>query len=88
MIVFPDFRGLAGIDTLREVIGAALAFVLVVSVLMLVISAVAWGIGSWMGSPQNATRGKIGVLVSVGGALMAGAAMTIVNVLIAYGYAL
>lgn len=85
MNVFPDFSSLTGLDSLREVVGAALMFVLVVSVLMLVISAVSWGVGVWSGSPQVSTKGRIGVLVSLGGALMAGAAMTIVNVLLDYG---
>ncbi|QIM18694.1 hypothetical protein G7066_08865 [Leucobacter coleopterorum] len=85
MNVFPDFGSITGLHSLREVVGAALMFVLVVSVLMLVISAVAWGIGTWSGSPQVSTKGRVGVLVSLGGALMAGAAMTIVNVLINYG---
>ena len=84
MIVFPDF-GTLGIDTLEDVIGAALMFVLVVSVLMLIISAVSWAIGTWGGNPQTAARGRVGVLVSLGGAAMAGAAITIVNVLLSYG---
>lgn len=88
MIVFPDFGSLTGLDTLREVVGAALMFVLVVSVLMVVVSAVAWGVGSWSGNPQTSARGRVGVLVALGGALMAGAGMTIVNTLIAYGFTL
>lgn len=88
MNVFPDFSGLFGISTLQEVVGAAIMFVLVVSVLMLVICAVAWGVASSTGNPQTATRGRIGVLVSLGGALMAGAAMSIVNTLISYGQTL
>ncbi|QBE48278.1 DUF6112 family protein [Leucobacter triazinivorans] len=88
MIVFPDFSGLTGISTLQEVVGAALMFVLIVSVLMLVVSAVAWGVASSAGNPQTAARGRVGVLVSLGGALMSGAAMTIVNTLISYGQTL
>lgn len=84
MIVFPDF-GTLGIGTLEDVIGAALMLVLVVSVLMLIISATSWAIGTWGGNSQTASRGRIGVLVSLGGALMAGATISIVNVLLNYG---
>ncbi|GAB2548102.1 DUF6112 family protein [Leucobacter ruminantium] len=85
MNVFPDFGSLSGLNSLREVIGAALTFVLIVSVLMTVVSATAWGIGAWNGNPQTAARGRVGVLVALGGALCAGAAMAIVNTLIGYG---
>ena len=88
MNVFPDFGSLTGIDSLQDAVGAALMFVLIVSVLMLVVSAIAWGIGTGAGNPQTAARGCVGVLVSLGGALMAGAAMTLVNLLIVYGDAL
>mgnify|MGYP003459168509 CR=1 FL=1 len=88
MNVYPAFGGLTGIDTLQEGVGAAIMFVVVVSVLMLIVSSVAWGVGTWMGNPQTAARGRIGVLVSLGGALMAGAAMTLVILLITYGDAL
>lgn len=40
MDVFPDFDGLAGIDDLREVVGALLMFALVIAVLMLIVSAI------------------------------------------------
>ena len=87
MTVFPDFGSL-DLGGIEDVIGAALMFVLIVSVLMLVVSAIAWGIGTGAGNPQTAARGRVGVLVSLGGALMAGAAMTLVNLLIVYGDAL
>lgn len=87
MNVFPDFDAL-DLGTLENVIGAALMFVLVVSVLMLLISAVAWASGTWGGNPQTATKGRVGVLVSLGGALMAGAAIAIANVFLGYGSAL
>lgn len=84
MTVFPDFGSL-DLGGIEDVIGAALMFVLIVSVLMLVVSAVAWGVGAWNGAPGTATKGRIGVLVSLGGALMAGAAVTLVNTFLDYG---
>lgn len=84
MSVFPDFGSL-DLGGLEEVIGAALMFVLIVSALMFIISSVAWAIGTWGGNPNTAMRGRVGVLVSLGGALMAGAAVAIVNLFLSYG---
>lgn len=84
MNVFPDFGSL-DLGDLEEVIGAALMFVLIVSALMFIISSVAWAMGAWGGNPNTAMRGRVGVLVSLGGALMAGAAVAIVNLFLSYG---
>lgn len=84
MNVFPDFGSLDP-GSLEDAIGAALMIVLVVSVLMFIVSAVAWAAGTWGGNPQTAMRGRVGVFVSLGGAVMAGAAVAITNMFLTYG---
>ena len=79
MNVFPDFDGLGGIGDLRAVIGALLTFVLIVAVLMLIVSAIVWGFGANSSNPHLASRGKIGVLVSCGAAVICGASVTLIN---------
>ena len=79
MGVFPDFDGLGGIGDLRAVVGALLTFVLIVAVLMLIVSAIIWAYGSNSSNPHLAGRGKIGVLVSCGAAVVCGAAVTLIN---------
>ena len=79
MNVFPDFDGLGGIGDLRAVIGALLTFVLIVAVLMLIVSAIVWGFGANSSNPHLAGRGKIGVLVSCGAAVICGASVTLIN---------
>ncbi|MGP9695123.1 DUF6112 family protein [Brachybacterium sp. AOP25-B2-12] len=85
MDVFPDFEGLSGIDGLREIAGALLMFVLVIAVLMLLVSAICWAIAAATGNYSGAAKGRIGVLVSLGGAILAGAGVTWLNWLIALG---
>ena len=79
MGVFPDFDGLGGIGDLRAVVGALLTFVLIVAVLMLIVSAIVWGFGANSSNPHLASRGKIGVLVSCGAAVICGASVTLIN---------
>lgn len=38
-----------------------------------------WGFGSNSSSPHLASRGKVGVLVSCGAAVLCGAAVTVIN---------
>lgn len=85
MGVFPDFDGLSGIGELREIAGALLLFVLVVAVLMVIVSAIAWAIGSSNGNFQMAGRGRVGVLVSLGAAILAGGLVAWLNWLIGVG---
>lgn len=85
MNVFPDFEGLSGIAELREVVGALLTFVLVIAVLMLIVSAIIWGVASSNGNQASAAKGRTGVLVCLGAAILAGGAMTWMNWLIELG---
>ena len=85
MGVFPDFDGLGGIGDLRAVVGALLTFVLIVAVLMLIVSAIVWAIASAHGNYSTASKSRVGVLVSVGAAALAGAGVAWMNWLIALG---
>lgn len=85
MDVFPDFDGLGGIGDLKQVIGALLTIVLIVAVLMVIVSAICWAFGASHGNPALASKGKVGVLVGVGAAALAGAGVAWVNWLIALG---
>ena len=85
MSVFPDFDGLGGIGDLRAVVGALLTFVLIVAVLMLIVSAIAWAIATAHGNYATASKGRTGVLVSLGAAVLAGAGVTWMNWLLNLG---
>ncbi len=85
MDVFPDFDGLAGIDDLRQVIGALLMFVLIISVLMLIVSAIIWAIAAAGGNYSAAGKGRTGVLVALGTAVLAGGGVAWMNWLIDLG---
>ncbi|MGB3374918.1 MAG: DUF6112 family protein [Microbacterium sp.] len=85
MDVFPDFDGLGGIGDLKQVIGALLTIVLIVAVLMIIVSAICWAFGASHGNPALASKGRVGVLVGIGAAALAGAGVAWVNWLIALG---
>lgn len=77
--ISPNETGLPGIASLRTVVGAAMTMGLVLSVLALIISAIIWGFGTNSSNPHLAGRGKLGVLVSCGAAVICGASVTLVN---------
>ena len=85
MGVFPDFDGLGGIGDLRAVVGALLTFVLIVAVLMLIVSAIVWAIAAANGNHAIASKGRTGVLVALGAAVLAGGGVAWMNWLIALG---
>ena len=85
MEVFPDFDGLGGIGDLKQVIGALLTIVLIVAVLMVIVSSICWAFGASHGNPALASKGRVGVLVGIGAAALAGAGVAWVNWLIALG---
>ena len=60
-------------------VGAAMTVGLILAVLALIISAVVWGYGANSSNPHLASRGKVGVLVSCGAAIICGASVTLVN---------
>jgi len=75
----PNTDGLPGIEQLRVIVGAAMTVGLILAVLALIIAAVVWGYGANSSNPHLASRGKIGVLVSCGAAIICGASVTLVN---------
>ncbi len=75
----PNTSGLPGIAQLRTIVGAVMTVGLILSVLALIISAIIWGFGANSSNPHLASRGKTGVLVSCGAALICGAAVTLIN---------
>ena len=77
--ITPNDSGLPGIASLRTIVGAVMTIGLVLSVLALIISAVVWGFGSNSSNPHLAGRGKTGVLVACGAAVITGASVTLTN---------
>lgn len=77
--VTPNGTGLPGIEQLRTIVGAVMTIGLILAVLALIVAAILWGLGSNSSNPHLASRGKIGVLVSCGAAIICGAAVTLVN---------
>ncbi|MGO1514535.1 MAG: DUF6112 family protein [Micrococcaceae bacterium] len=77
--ISPNDSGLPGIAALRTVVGAVMTIGLILSVLALIISAVVWGFGSNSSNPHLASRGKVGVLISCGAAIITGASVTLIN---------
>lgn len=77
--ITPNDSGLPGIAQLRTIVGAVMTVGLILSVLALIISAIVWGFGANSSNPHLASRGKVGVLVSCGAAVLCGAAVTLIN---------
>jgi hypothetical protein len=75
----PNSEGLPGIEALRTIVGATMTIGLILSVLALIVSAIIWAYGSNSSNPHLSGRGKIGVLVSCGAAIVCGASVTLIN---------
>lgn len=85
MDIFPDFGAVGGAAELKAVVGALLTFVLIISVLMMITSAVAWALASASGNFQVATRARTGLWVACGAAALAGVGVAWVNFLLNVG---
>lgn len=85
MNVFPDFDAVDGATGFASAIGALLMFVLVTAVLMIIVCAIAWGVCAATGNYQGATKARVGCLVAVGAAALAGAGVAWANFLLAVG---
>ena len=77
--ISPNSNGLPGIGQLRDVVGASMTVGLILAVLALIISAIVWALGANSSNPHLAGRGKLGVLVGLGAAIITGASVTLVN---------
>ena len=75
----PNSNGLPGISQLKNIVGASMTVGLILAVLGLVISAVVWALGANSSNPHLAGRGKLGVLVGLGAAIVTGASVALVN---------
>lgn len=87
-MVGPDFGAVGGSSQLRSIIGALLTYGLVVAVLMVIVCAATWAIGSANGSWQTASKAKVGLLVALGGAVLTGGALAWANWLLGVGASL
>ncbi len=81
----PDFGAVGGSSELRRMVGALLTYGLLVAVLMLIVCAAGWAIGSANGSWQTASKAKTGVLVALFGAVLTGGALAWANWLLDVG---
>ena len=77
--ISPNSNGLPGIQQLKSIVGASMTIGLILAVLALIISAIVWALGSNSSNPHLAGRGKLGVLVALGAAIVCGASVTLVN---------
>jgi len=77
--VTPNNDGLPGVNAALKIVGALLTFGLIAAVAGIAIGAMTWAIGTHGSNPHYASRGKSGVLVSAGAAILVGSAVTIVN---------
>ena len=75
----PNSNGLPGIGQLRGIVGASLTGGLIRAGLARSISAVVWALGANSSNPHLAGRGKLGVLVGLGAAIITGASVALVN---------
>lgn len=77
--VSPNSNGLPGLPEVRILAGSTVTFALVTCVVALVLSAAAWALGAINGNPHVAGKGRIGVLSSVGAAILIGSANSLIR---------
>jgi hypothetical protein len=77
--IHPNTNGLPGIAALESIVGAMLTFGLIAAVAGIAVSAIAWAFGANSSNPHIAGKGKNGVLVAGGAAMLIGAANTLVT---------
>ncbi len=77
--ISPNSNGLPGITALQKIVGAVMTVGLILSVLALIVAAVVWAFGSHSANPHLATRGKAGVLIACGAAIITGGAVAFIN---------
>ena len=77
--IAPNTNGLPGIAALQSVVGALMTVGLICAVLGVIVSAIVWALGANSSNPQLAGRGKTGVLVALGAAIICGASVAAVN---------
>lgn len=75
----PNSNGLPGIGQLSKIVGASMTIGLILAVLALIMSAVVWAMGANSSNPHLAGRGKLGVVIALGAAIVTGASVALVN---------
>ncbi len=75
----PNSDGLPGIGQLRGIVGAPINAGRMHALHAQIISAVVWALGANSSNPHLAGRGKLGVLVGLGAAIITGASVALVN---------
>lgn len=83
--ITPNDDGLPGITQLREIVGAMMTVGLILAVLAILIAAIVWAFGANSSNPHLASRGKTGVLIGLGAALICGASVAAVEFFWAVG---
>ena len=83
--VGPNFGAVSSASGLYSIVGALLAYGLIIAVLLLVISAATWAIASSSGSWHAAQKAKVGMAVALAGAALTGAALAWANWLLDIG---
>ena len=61
------------------IVGATMTVGLILAVLALIVSAIVWALGANSSNPHMAGRGKFGVLIGLGAAIVTGASVALVN---------
>ena len=82
--VAPNF-GAVTTSGIGDVVGALLTVTLVVAVCLLTVCAVVWAIATGTGAWQATARARAGVLVALGGAVLAGGGLAWTNWLLDTG---
>ncbi|GAA1581179.1 hypothetical protein GCM10009789_38810 [Kribbella sancticallisti] len=77
--VSPNTNGLPGLPEVRSLAGATITFALVTCVVALIISAAAWALGNINGNAHYASKGRIGVIASLGAAILIGSANSLIR---------
>ena len=86
--IAPNNDGLPGTSEAMKIVGALLTYGLIASIAGIALAAIAWAFGSHSSNPHVADRGKHGVLVSCGAALLVGGANVLVRFFAAAGSSL
>lgn len=81
----PNFDAVAGSADIERIVGALLTYGLLIAVLMVVVCAAGWALGSASGSWQTASRAKTGVFVALAGSVLLGGALAWANWLLDLG---
>ncbi|MCO5325031.1 MAG: DUF6112 family protein [Nocardioidaceae bacterium] len=75
----PNSNGLPGNSQLKSIVGASMTVGLILAVLALIVSVVVWALGTNSSNPHLAGRGKTGILIGLGSAIITGASVALVN---------